>query len=151
MPEIISNTSGLIALDNIGRLQILRDVYGQVLVPQEVAREYGAELPAEWINIVSVQNREYVRILSLFIDPGEASTIALAIERPGSLMILDDGKARSLADKLNLNFTGLLGVLLKAKQNGTVSSLAQIINELKSAGFRIADRVEQEVLRLAGE
>ncbi len=151
VPDVISNTSCLIALDNIGRLSLLKDIYGKILITQEVAEEFGHALPGDWILVVEVANNEYCRILSSFVDRGEASTIALALERPGSLTILDDGKARKLADRLDVNYTGLLGVILKAKKMVIVDSVGAILQELTSAGFRMGKNVEQEVLRLAGE
>ena len=151
VPDVISNTSCLIALDHIGRLSLLKDVYGKILITKEVAEEFGHALPGDWIKVVEVDNAEYCRILSLFVDRGEASTIALAIERTGSLTILDDGKARKLADSLDVNYTGLLGVVLKTKKMGIVDSVSAILQELTSAGFRMGKNVEQEVLRLAGE
>ena len=114
-------------------------------------QEFGQPLSYDWITIHPPENREYIRILKLTVDLGEASTIALAIEKSGSVPILDDVKARKLAERLQLNFTGLLGVLLKAKQQDLISTVADLLTELKSAGFRIAADVEQGTLRLAGE
>ena len=100
MPEIISNTSCLIALDNVGRLPLLKDLYGRILITEEVAQEFGQPLSYDWITIQAPENREYIRILELTVDLGEASTIALAIEKSGSVPILDDVKARKLYERL---------------------------------------------------
>lgn len=70
------------------------------------------------IEIKSVNDRNYVKILNNFIDLGKSSTIALPIETENSLMIPDDLKARKLAENLNLKFTGLFGVILKAVRKG---------------------------------
>ena len=66
-------------------------------------------------------------------------------------MILDDKKARTLANNLNFKFTGLLGVILKAKQQEIIPSVLEVLNKLKSVNFRISDAIENEVLRLANE
>jgi len=66
-------------------------------------------------------------------------------------MILDDLKARQVAKNLNLKFTGLLGIILKAKQKGIVSSVKDVTNKLKSVNFRISQAMENEILRLADE
>jgi len=66
-------------------------------------------------------------------------------------MILDDRKARKLADNLNLRFTGLLGILIKAKQNGVINSVGDVLVRLKAAGFRFSPSMAAQALRLAGE
>ena len=66
-------------------------------------------------------------------------------------MILDDLKARKLAKQLQLEFTGLIGILLKAKQQQIISSVADILTQLKSVNFRVSEKLENEVLKLAGE
>ena len=75
MPDIISNTSCLIVLDNIGMLHILKELYGNIIITEEVAIEFGKELPP-WVVIEKVLDRKIIKILSLVVDPGEASTIA---------------------------------------------------------------------------
>lgn len=54
MPEMLSNTSGLIALDNIGQLELLHKLYGMILISEEVAAEFGGLIP-DWITVHSVQ------------------------------------------------------------------------------------------------
>jgi predicted nucleic acid-binding protein len=86
------------------------------------------------------------------VDLGEASTIALALQvAEDNVMILDDLKARKLAKQLQLKFTGLLGILLKAKQQGIISSVTDILTQLKSVNFRFSEKLEKEVLKLADE
>lgn len=114
MPQIISNTSCLIILDNIDRLDILQKLYQTIHLTEEVALKFGNPL-ANWMTVNVVQDKNYLRILNASVDLGEASTIALAVQMPGDLvMILDDLKARKLAKQLDLKYTGLLGILLKA-------------------------------------
>ncbi|MCP4752853.1 MAG: DUF3368 domain-containing protein [Proteobacteria bacterium] len=150
MPNIISNSSCLIALDNIGQTQILKDIYGKIYITEEVAGEVGIDAE-NWIEIKQVKNSNYTKMLTTLVDVGEASTLALSFEFDDSILILDDLKARKLAEKLNLKYTGLLGVLLKAKKAGAVDSVRDVLKQMKSAGFRISDRIEREVLKLADE
>jgi predicted nucleic acid-binding protein len=151
MPNIISNTSCLVILDNINELAILQKLYQHIYVTEEVAQEYGKPLE-NWMNIMTVNDRNYLRILDTIVDLGEASTIALALQMPeNNVMILDDLKARKLAKELQLNFTGLLGILLKAKQQGIISSVTDIFTQLKHVNFRISEKIEKEVLKLADE
>ena len=150
MPNIISNTSCLIALDNIGMINILKNLYGKIVISTEVSHEFGKHVE-DWIKIKQVKDRNYLKILNTLVDLGEASTIALALEFNNALTILDDSKARKLAKNLKVKYTGLLGVLLKAKDKNVISSVKEVLFKLKSDNFFISLSIEKEVLRLANE
>jgi predicted nucleic acid-binding protein len=103
------------------------------------------------MHVITVIDKNYLRILNTSVDFGEASTIALALQmQEDNVMILDDLKARKLAKQLQLKFTGLLGILLKAKRQHIISSVADIITRLKKTNFRFSEKLEDEVIRLAG-
>ncbi|QTA81619.1 DUF3368 [Desulfonema limicola] len=150
MPDIISNTSCLIALDNIGMLFILKKLYGKIHIAEEVYNEFGKSVE-DWVTVRQVKDKNYLKILNNIVDLGESGTIALSMEFQDSLMILDDLKARKLAENLDLKFTGLFGVILKAKDKGIITSVRDVINKLKAANFRISEKMEKEVIRLAKE
>ena len=150
MPNVISDSSCLIALDNIDMLFVLRALYGKIYVTEEVSDEFGKGLE-DWVEIRQIKDRNCMRILNSLIDPGEASTIALSLEIQDSLMILDDRKARKVARNLDAKFTGLLGVILRAKQERVIHSAKEALDKLRSAKFRISKAVEEKVLRLANE
>ncbi len=150
MPDMLSNTSCLIALDNIGQLELLHRLYGNLHISEEVAAEFGVFIPA-WIKVHPVLDKIKLDILHNLVDLGEASTIALAYQFDDVTLILDDRKARKLADNLNLRFTGLLGILIKAKQTGIIDSVGNVLARLKIAGFRFSPTMEIQTLRLAGE
>ncbi|MDR1148269.1 MAG: DUF3368 domain-containing protein [Spirochaetaceae bacterium] len=133
---IISDTSCLIALTNIGRLDILCNVCQSILVTPEIAAEYGEELPA-WITVVPVRDREKVRLIQRTLDSGESSAIALALETKEPLLILDDAQARSFAMDIGLSITGTLGILIAAYRQGVISDIDSIISKLRSNGFRL--------------
>ena len=146
MRSVISNTSCLIVLSNIGRLDLLRAVYSTVLITDEVLVEFGEAIP-KWIIATSVKDKTKTMLISNSLDKGEASTIALALEQEDSLLILDDGKARHFAEGLNLALTGTLGVVVKAKKMGIIDDIAEIIAELRSAGFRLPNDIESVLLK----
>lgn len=150
MPDIISNTSCLIVLDNSNMLFILKDIYGEIYITEEVKEEFGKELP-EWIKVKTVSNKKLLKVLNNMLDIGEASTIALSLEMGNSLIILDDLKARKIAKNLDLKFTGTLGVVLKAKENNIIPSMKNAIKKLKNAGFRISDKIEKKMIQLSLE
>ncbi|MCI0450014.1 MAG: DUF3368 domain-containing protein [Chlorobi bacterium] len=151
MPEIIiSDTSCLIILSNIGELEILNRTYRSITTTPEVASEYKHPLP-EWIKITIPINKQKQKELELQLDKGEASAITLAIETPNSTLILDDYKARIIATQLGLEITGTLGVIVKAKNKGIIKSIKPYLEKLKSTNFRLSEELENEALNEAGE
>ncbi|MEZ5173692.1 MAG: DUF3368 domain-containing protein [Bacteroidia bacterium] len=79
--------------------------------------------------------------MSGYLDPGEASAIALGIENHESILILDDLKGRKEAHSLKLRYTGTLSVLIKAKKDNHISEVSSYFNALKENGFRISDKI----------
>ena len=139
---IISDTSCLIALTNIGYLTVLQQLYGKILITPEVAIEYEEQLP-EWISIKTVLDTAKINDLNRFIDLGESSAIALAIETEGAVLIVDDGEARKFAINLGLKITGTLGLLIRAYNQGIISDLADAIFLLKKIGFHLPGNIDE--------
>ena len=151
MPKpIISDTSCLIVLSNIGELQLLQKIYGSIITTKEVAEEFSEALPF-WIEVKSATSKYYQQILEIQIDKGEASAIALALEIPNCILILDDLKARKIATHLGLTITGTIGVLIKGKLQGHLTSIKPSLEKLSKLNFRISDDLIMAALDLAGE
>jgi predicted nucleic acid-binding protein len=151
MPKtIISDTSCFIILSNIGALDILQKVYGQIITTQEIATEFGEILP-DWVFIHAVTDKYRQQLLEMQIDKGESSAIALALETPGCTVILDDFKARKIANQLGLNFTGTIGVIVKAKLNGIIPSIQPLLLKIRETDFRLSTELELIALKEAGE
>jgi len=151
MPKVvIADTSCLIVLSNIEQLQILRQLYGNIVTTPDVEREYGDTLP-DWVEIISPKDKTRQVLLELQLDKGESSAIALALEIPDCVLIIDDYKARKIAEQLELKITGTLGILLKAKQRGLLKSIMPIVKKLKLTGFRISDELENDIKLLSDE
>jgi predicted nucleic acid-binding protein len=151
MPEIvIPDTSSLILFHKIGELNLLQAIYKNLITTQEVASEFDADLPG-WIEIKKIKDHTYQKFLETQVDSGEASVIALAKESKNPLLILDDPKARKLAQRLNLRITGTLGVIHKARRIGTIDKVQPVLDKLLSTDFRISQRLIRELLRLNDE
>jgi len=90
-------------------------------------------------------------LINSSIDLGEASSIALAMEFPDPLLILDDLKARNFAESLNLSFTGTIGVLMNAKRNQIIPNLKAVFNQIEKTDFRISKNLINQALKLSGE
>jgi len=147
---IISDTSCFIILSNIGELEILHKVYGSILTTEDIAIEFGEPLP-NWVNVVSVSDKYRQQILEIQIDKGESSAIALALETPDSTIILDDYKARKIAAQLGINYTGTIGVIIKAKLNGVIPSIKPILEKIKKTNFHLTVEIEMKALKEAKE
>jgi predicted nucleic acid-binding protein len=159
MREVVSNTSPLLYLHQLGSIDLLPALYAEVLVPMSVVDELSAGRAAghdvpnvtalPWASVVSSPT---LALLALATDlgRGEAEAIAIAHER-NALLILDDGLARRHARLIGVNLTGTLGVLLKAKAAGHIPQLAPLVARLTELGFRLAEQTREAVLKLANE
>ncbi|RNI33575.1 DUF3368 domain-containing protein [Hanamia caeni] len=147
---IISDTSCLIVLTNISELDLLQKVYGRITTTIEIVTEYGEPLP-DWVEIESVKDNYRQQLLEMQVDTGEASAIALALETPDSTIIIDDYRARKIAQKLKLNYTGTIGVIVKAKLKGIIPSVKPILAKIKQTDFRLGIDVEMQALKEADE
>jgi hypothetical protein len=159
MAIVIADTSPLQYLFQLGRLDVLRALYGNVLVPEAVraellvGRSLGLAVPdpadLPWITLRSTATHPNVAPLDL--GAGETAALSLALDVVDAIVVLDDAAARTAAATLHIPTTGTLGVLLLAKERGLVTSLASVITQLEQLGFRIAPAVIARVLALADE
>jgi uncharacterized protein len=159
---VVSNTSPIINLAIIGRVNLLRQLYGVILIPDAVYHEIvvlGTGLPGAvevrtepWFQRRSVVDTALVAQLRADLDPGEAETVALAREVNADLVLLDEKAARRHALSLGLKFTGLLGVLLVAKSAGHLPLIKPALDDLINlAGFWVSTSLYGAVLQAAGE
>jgi predicted nucleic acid-binding protein len=147
---VISDTSCLIVLDKINELPLLQKIYEEVITTPEIVTEFNRPLPG-WIKIKSAKNQILQKELETKLDLGEASAIALGIETPNCSIVLDDLKARKIAEILKLDYTGTLGILVKAKHLNIIHSIKPILEKLRQVGLRFSKEVESEVLRQSNE
>ena len=152
MPKhILADTSCLILLEKINRLDWLRALYGKLIVAEEVATEYGMPLP-DWIEVRSINNQPFLAsLLAESLGKGEAASLALAFEVENPLLILDDQKARKKARSFNFLITGTSGILLLAKKRGLCVSIKPELDALVKAGMWLAPSLYDTLLSLSGE
>lgn len=146
----IVDTSCLIILSKIDELDILRQLFETVIVTPVIVNEFLDELP-NWILIKSPLDEWYQSILMFELDEGEASAIALTIENPNSILIVDDLKARNVVDKLKISYTGTFGLIIKAKELVVIDSVKRIIDKIRKTNFRFNEHLLQSVIQQAGE
>ena len=107
---------------------------------------------AQWIQTHVVENQHLVTVLREHLDQGESEAIVLALELGATVLLLDETEGRKIAELYGLNKTGILGILLKAKKDGNISSLKDEMNKLRSqAHFWISDPLYNKLLHAAGE
>ena len=149
---VVSDSSPLIALGQIGQLDLLGRLFSAVLVPPAVVRETasGSALP-DWITERAPIQPIGSRILAVSLGPGESEAIALSLEVGARWLILDDRPARRLAQALGLPVIGTLGVLLAAKRRGFLSTVRAPVDALAWVGFRMSPHLRDRVLRDASE
>jgi len=132
---IIADSSPLISLATIDKLELLEDYFDEVYVPYAVYKEVSAydkpfsEKLKKYLEnrVLNVENQYMVSVLNERIDLGEAEAITLAFEKKADFIILDDLKARKTALRNGLNVIGTLGLLLEAKKEGKITNLKELI------------------------
>jgi predicted nucleic acid-binding protein len=160
MPKAISNTSPLLYLYRVGAIDWLPRLFDEVWTTQAVRAELlagaakGYEVPDlagyPWLRIVDPQAMPS-EWLALDLGTGELSAMALALENPGHVILLDDMLARRTASAAGLSVWGTLKVLLEAKSSGLTDRLEPIVDRLHEAGMWISPGVKRRILDLAGE
>ncbi len=161
MPDrpVVLNNTPLVAFWALGRLDILRDLFQEVLIPQAVEDEFlafegssrrQALEDAPWVRSVVLSYPRRARAYA-GLDRGEAEVLALAEERDARLVVLDERKGRRYAERMGLPLTGTLGVLLLAKEAGLVESVSVCVSKLQEAGLFLSRELVQRTLEIAGE
>jgi predicted nucleic acid-binding protein len=159
---IVSNASPLIALIRIGQLDLLRQLYSEIIIPEAVWHEVvveGADQPgaevvssASWIVQRTVMNRPLVHGLQQELDAGEAEAIALAVEIDDTLLLMDERLGRDTARHFGIRYTGVVGVLIEAKHKGFLQAIQPHLDALRNlAGFRVSEALYRRVLQDEGE
>ena len=140
MSRIVSDSTTLIVLERIGRLDLL-DLFDEVLIPPTVAGECGLSSPEGLgVRVRKEGDRELIRILGLLLDQGESEAIALA-KSAGLPLIIDEKKGRRIAREVGVRVTGFLGLLLYAVERQRLSGteVRTLLGEAMSAGMYIGE------------
>lgn len=143
---VVANAGPLITLAEINQFDLLKELFGSIVVPRAVFDEVvhrGADMPgaretwdADWIETRAVADDLPVAVLRESIGAGESEVIVLAQELGADLLLLDDALARRKAERVGLNAIGTLGALLLAKQGGLLEAVEPVLTELQRTDFR---------------
>lgn len=160
MRRVIVNSTPLIILCNIGKLEILRNLYGEIIIPQAVYEEVTVKADsacqqiksANWIHVEQIKDQSDKKMYRAKLHAGEVEVMILAQEdKKTDLVVIDDNAAKKTARYLGLTVTGTVGILLKAKKSGIVGEIHPILNSMKKEGFYISGNIERMILEQAGE
>jgi predicted nucleic acid-binding protein len=159
MRKTISNTTPLLSLLKIRKLDLLQRLYQEIIIPQAVYKEieagydkaYYTDIESHsWIKIENLQFPSSRQLL-YDLDDGEAETILLAQEQNADLVIIDEKCGRRYAQQLGLKLTGTIGVLLRAKTEKLIPAISPLLDELRRKNSWLSDSLVDKARTLAGE
>lgn len=149
--SVVSNSSPLIALDQIDQLELLTQLFGNLTIPPAVANEITSLILPDWISerplIQPIEPDDFAASLG----PGECEAIRLATECKATWVILDDRPARRLAKALGIPVVGTIGILVAAKRRGMLAEVRSSLDGLLQHGFFVAPSLYKQVLKQVGE
>ena len=161
--KIVSDTGPIIGLAKIGKIILLKNIADEVIIPPMVYKELFGKIGPESNEIDQALNtfimvkrdmavEEAVKIELSGLGEGEKQAIGLASRLDNDvILLLDDRAGREVAARLNIFTTGLIGLLLVAKEKGFVESVGTLIKELRNNGYWLSDDIMKTAIKLAGE
>ncbi len=159
---VICDTSCISALIQVDLTDILPKLFGEIIVPEPVYSElqalndFGSGMPeislTPWLKIkIAAPNNLLARLLTE-LDEGEAHAIALAVELNADLLIIDERRGRAVAESLKIPYTGLGGVLIRAKTFGLIKEVKVVLDRIeREAKFYLSEKARNVILKAAGE
>lgn len=161
MRKVVVNTTPLIALSHTGQLDILKKLYGEIVIPEAVYTELSAKAESickktvdkslDWIRVDKIKNQMAKAMYKTQLHDGEVEVMILSKEIGADVVIIDDANAKKHAKYLGLSVTGTLGVLIKAKQEGYVKELKPILQQMVENGIYISQSLIVLCLKQVGE
>jgi len=163
MNSVVADAGPLIGLARIGRLNILRKLFGTIVIPPQVFHELELSkdrpgtkaileaIDAGWIKLEKIKKPNKLKRLHLLVDAGEADAILLALEQDSRMLIIDDKKGRKTAKNIGLPIVGTGGILVAAKRAGHLIEVTSVLNDLAGVGYYISPTLSKRIIELAGD
>ena len=156
--KTVSNTTPIISLSSIGKIEILKELFQEIIIPQAVYDEIKAkhgygykEVDLSFITVQTLQNIEREKFLLEQLDAGEVQTIVLAEEINAHNTIIDENTGYIIAKESGLNVIRTLSILLKAKEAGIITEVKPLLDEMISKGRWYSNHVYYSFLKKANE
>lgn len=160
MRKVVVNSTPLIALCKINRLELLRELYGEITIPEAVFHEVTAKNDAvkrkllesgAWIHVQTISDKSDKRMYKAKLHDGEVEVMILAQEIKADLVMIDDNAARKTAIYLGLPLTGTIGVLLRAKETGLIPKVMPLVESMEHNGLYFGPQLKEWVRSQAKE
>ena len=158
--KVVSNSTPLIALSQVNRLDIIKELFGSIIIPDAVFIEVAADKKgragkdevsiAKWIRTMKVSNPLAADFLSVNLDPGEAEAITLSKEIKANLLLTDDKDGRKAVKSVDIPITGTVGLLLRYYK-GKKEDFKLALDELIAKGFRLSEQDYEKFLMMANK
>jgi len=161
--KAVSDTGPIIALAKVNKLFLLKRLFEEVSIPPIVYKELFAVIGDE-SDVIENALKDFltvrepspldksVGLVLADLDEGEQQTISLSITLGKEIILLmDDRAGRQAAQKLNISITGVVGILLLAKQRGLINSVSEILETIRNKGYWLSNKVIETAKELAGE
>ena len=156
MSRIVCNTGPLIALGVLNRLDILKSLFSEVLIPEAVQKEITCGgtarrgiadfAQAKWIRVMSLKSGGDP-VLESLLDAGEAAVITLALQESAELVLIDERKARKVARSIHgLHVIGTARILVEARRKNLLDSIGPCFKRLRNEGYWIHDSIVDAAL-----
>lgn len=161
MRKVVVNTTPLIALSHVGQINLLKKLYGEIIIPTAVYEELSVKPDSagkkavdsslDWIRVEKIKNQMAKDMYKTQLHDGEVEVMIIAMEMEADVVIIDDANAKKYAKYLKLPVTGTLGVLLRAKREGYIDRLEPILRQMVEKGIYISQNLVELCLKQAGE
>lgn len=150
--KVVSNSTPLIAFYQLGMLHLLKDLFGQIIIPPAVQAEVFLLRPMpDWITVRPLSQPIPEPLQKAGLGEGEREAITLALELNADLLLMDERAGRKMAEQFGLKITGTLGLLLAAKQRGLIAEVKPMVEKLLYFGFYASEDLVRLILNMAGE
>jgi len=152
MKIVVADTGVLISLGLIGKVELIEKVFDELYIAEAVWNELHNYDNPDFVlaqfeklkdKVIPISVKNY---LSVIMDYGESESVILYEELHADFLLIDDNRARMVAETLSVNCIGTLGVLLKAKEKGLIGELKPVFKEFLSNGRFFSKKLLNEIL-----
>lgn len=157
MKVVIADTGVIISLVQIGKLDLIEKVFGEYYIAQAVWEELNhydnpnfnkLELEKIKSKVREIHSKNY---LSMIMDYGESESSILYEELNADYLLIDDSKARKIAESININCIGTLGLLLIAKEKMLINELKPLFEKFVTTNRYFSKNLLNSILTKIGE
>lgn len=161
--RVVCDTNIIIDFAKIHRLDLLKRIFKEAMIPAEVKEELLAEERGEtgeedirkaineWLKVENVKDTFALESLKSHIGNGEAASIVLYKEKKADFLAINDLKARGVAQAMGVTIIGTLGILRMAKDSGLLNEIKPLLDELRKIGAYISAELYKRILVDVGE